>query len=83
MDKVQKYNSFNTNTPSSESYRNYLTVLTSNTFVSKPSNVSAKRKWYVNSTNEACITLLLINKIFHLKQKQQTMTTITGNLKAC
>jgi hypothetical protein len=24
MDKVQKYNSFNTNTPSSESYRNYL-----------------------------------------------------------
>jgi hypothetical protein len=26
MDKVQKYNSFNTNTPSSESYRNYLGV---------------------------------------------------------
>jgi len=26
MDKVQKYNSFNTNTPSSESYRNYLKV---------------------------------------------------------
>jgi hypothetical protein len=25
MDKVQKNNSFNTNTPSSESYRNYLT----------------------------------------------------------
>jgi hypothetical protein len=24
MDKVQKYNPFNTNTPSSESYRNYL-----------------------------------------------------------
>jgi hypothetical protein len=24
MDKVQKHNSFNTNTPSSESYRNYL-----------------------------------------------------------
>jgi hypothetical protein len=24
MDKVQKYNSFNTNTPSSEFYRNYL-----------------------------------------------------------
>jgi formate-dependent nitrite reductase cytochrome c552 subunit len=24
MNKVQKYNSFNTNTPSSESYRNYL-----------------------------------------------------------
>jgi len=24
MDKVQKYNSFNTNTPSSESCRNYL-----------------------------------------------------------
>jgi len=24
MDKVQKYNLFNTNTPSSESYRNYL-----------------------------------------------------------
>jgi hypothetical protein len=24
MDKVQKYNSFNTNIPSSESYRNYL-----------------------------------------------------------
>jgi hypothetical protein len=24
MDKVQKYNSFNTNTPSSESYRSYL-----------------------------------------------------------
>jgi hypothetical protein len=23
MDKVQKYNSFNTNTPSSESYKNY------------------------------------------------------------
>jgi len=23
MDKVQKYKSFNTNTPSSESYRNY------------------------------------------------------------
>jgi hypothetical protein len=23
MDKVRKYNSFNTNTPSSESYRNY------------------------------------------------------------
>jgi hypothetical protein len=23
MDKVQKYNSFDTNTPSSESYRNY------------------------------------------------------------
>jgi hypothetical protein len=30
MDKVQKYNSFNTNTPSSESYRNvkYLLALT-------------------------------------------------------
>jgi hypothetical protein len=26
MDKVQKYNSFNTNTPSSESYRNYLMI---------------------------------------------------------
>jgi len=26
MDKVQKYNSFNTNTPSSESYRNYLSI---------------------------------------------------------
>jgi hypothetical protein len=26
MDKVQKHNSFNTNTPSSESYRNYLTI---------------------------------------------------------
>jgi hypothetical protein len=26
MDKVQKHNSFNTNTPSSESYRNYLYV---------------------------------------------------------
>jgi len=24
MDKVQKHNAFNTNTPSSESYRNYL-----------------------------------------------------------
>jgi hypothetical protein len=24
MDKFQKYNSFNTNTPSSESYRNYV-----------------------------------------------------------
>jgi hypothetical protein len=24
MDKVQKHNSFNTDTPSSESYRNYL-----------------------------------------------------------
>jgi len=24
MDKVQKHNSFNTNTPLSESYRNYL-----------------------------------------------------------
>jgi len=27
MDKVQKHNSFNTNTPSSESYRNYLWLL--------------------------------------------------------
>jgi hypothetical protein len=27
MDKVQKHNSFNTNTPSSESYKNYLEVL--------------------------------------------------------
>jgi len=26
MDKVQKHNSFNTNTPSSESYRNYLSI---------------------------------------------------------
>jgi len=26
MDKVQKHNSFSTNTPSSESYRNYFTV---------------------------------------------------------
>jgi len=26
MDKVQKHNSFNTNTPSSESYRNYSSV---------------------------------------------------------
>jgi hypothetical protein len=26
MDKVQKYNSFNTNTPSSESYGNYLSL---------------------------------------------------------
>jgi len=26
MDKVQKHNSFNTNTPSSESYRNYLST---------------------------------------------------------
>jgi len=24
MDKVQKHNSFNTNTPSSESYKNYI-----------------------------------------------------------
>jgi hypothetical protein len=27
VDKVQKQNSFNTNTPSSESYKNYLTIL--------------------------------------------------------
>jgi len=27
MDKVQKHNSFSTNTPSSESYRNYLWVI--------------------------------------------------------
>jgi hypothetical protein len=27
MDKVQKHNSFNTNTPLSESYRNYLSKL--------------------------------------------------------
>jgi hypothetical protein len=27
MDKVQKHNSFNTNTPSSESYRNWISVL--------------------------------------------------------
>jgi hypothetical protein len=27
MDKVQKHNSFNTNTPSSESYKNYLKSL--------------------------------------------------------
>jgi len=27
MDKVQKHNSFNTNTPSSESYRNYSILL--------------------------------------------------------
>jgi hypothetical protein len=27
MDKVQKHNSFNTNTPSSESYRNHLLML--------------------------------------------------------
>jgi hypothetical protein len=26
MDKVQKHNSFNTNTPSSESYRNHLST---------------------------------------------------------
>jgi hypothetical protein len=26
MDKVQKHNSFNTNTPSSESYKNYLEI---------------------------------------------------------
>jgi hypothetical protein len=30
MDKVQKHNSFNTNTPSSESYRNYLRLKVSN-----------------------------------------------------
>jgi len=27
MDKVQKHNSFNTNAPSSESYRNYTSIL--------------------------------------------------------
>jgi len=27
MDKVQKYNSFNTNTPSSESYRNHTCIV--------------------------------------------------------
>jgi len=28
MDKVQKHNSFNTNTPSSESYRNFILLET-------------------------------------------------------
>jgi len=32
MDKVQKYNSFNTNTPSSESYRNYSFTRVKQTF---------------------------------------------------
>jgi hypothetical protein len=36
MDKVQKYNSFNTTTPSSESYRNYsyITVARRATYLS-------------------------------------------------
>jgi hypothetical protein len=33
MDKVQKHNSFNTNTPSSESYRNYINILLVKNFV--------------------------------------------------
>jgi len=35
MDKVQKYNSFNTNTPSSESYRNYFRPLSLPMFYSR------------------------------------------------
>jgi hypothetical protein len=32
MDKVQKHNSFNTNTPSSESYRNYKYICNNESF---------------------------------------------------
>jgi len=40
MDKVQKHNSFNTNTPSSESYRNYLRSIRAD-----KSPVWTNRKW--------------------------------------
>jgi hypothetical protein len=43
MDKVQKYNSFNTNTPSSESYRNFYGL--------KEFRIETQ-KWALVNTNE-------------------------------
>jgi hypothetical protein len=40
MDKVQKHNSFNTNTPSSESYRKYLPKLTEPKFTQNLQNLT-------------------------------------------
>jgi hypothetical protein len=39
MDKVQKYNAFNTNTPSSESYRNYFKIMYDNVPIVKLSEI--------------------------------------------
>jgi hypothetical protein len=46
MDKVQKHNSFNTNTPLSESYRNHCTwhVCKMKAFTEVPSN--KQKLWY-------------------------------------
>jgi hypothetical protein len=47
MDKVQKYNSLNTNTPSSESYRNYLSYLLftcNSNLVSYPKDTVSEKK---------------------------------------
>jgi hypothetical protein len=62
MDKVQKYNSFNTNTPSSESYRNYLWKRIQVTLVqfsprlmgeetTEKSRVSEWHKWFKESSH--------------------------------
>jgi len=52
MDKVQKYNSFNTNTPSSESYRNYKLKVFENKVVKKILVIGPKMKEVVKTQLE-------------------------------
>jgi len=49
MDKVQKYNSFNTNTPSSESYRNYSWSSSLCNFLHDPSSSLLSPNIFLNS----------------------------------
>jgi hypothetical protein len=58
MDKVQKYNSFNTNTPSSESYRNYSRLWSSSPWRPQLHNFKWSNLCHSSITNWSTLTTL-------------------------
>jgi hypothetical protein len=78
MDKVQKYNSFNTNTPSSESYRNYLILVSNIVFVffSLPrSSAKVMNAWSYTSTHPIRFHGVMLLSIHAFAQKINIINT--------
>jgi len=63
MDKVQKYNSFNTNTPSSESYRNYLQIICQP--LTRPSKTQTLLQYCLYIWNPTSIVNVLLEEMVY------------------
>jgi hypothetical protein len=65
MDKVQKYNSFNINTPSSESYRNY--------FPQRVAITALKKSCIIANQDYTVCQLTVITEVMKLKHSVLTI----------